>query len=182
MTTTSTGAMTPLLTPNDLKQYLDQHAISARLVPTVEHTPTVPAAAQALGVEPEQIIKTLLFVLEAGEQAGQLPPALVVIGNGENRISKKALGQHFGLSPKRIKLAPAATVIELLGYPPGGVPPFGHRTTLPFFLDQQVVELQERFADRIFGGGGDDHTMLELKVSDLLRIHQPTVLPLSEVG
>ncbi len=182
MTTTSIGAMTPLLTPNDLQQYLDQHAISARLVSTVEHTPTVPAAAQALGVEPEQIIKTLLFVLEAGERAGQLPPADVVIGNGENRISKKALGQHFGLTPKRIKLAPAPTVIELLGYPPGGVPPFGHRTTLPFFLDQQVVELQERFADRIFGGGGDDHTMLALQVSDLLRIHQPTVLQLSEVG
>lgn len=182
MTETQTGAVTPRLTPDDLQRYLHQHAISARLIPTVEHTPTVPAAAEALGVEPDQIIKTLLFVLEAGARAGQVPPAVVVIGNGENRISKKALGQHFGLNPKRVKLAPAATVIELLGYPPGGVPPFGHRTTLPLFLDQQVVELGERFADRIFGGGGDDHTMLELKVSDLLRIHQPTVLHLSDIG
>ena len=170
----------PYLTQNDLQRYLDERGINARLICNVGHTPTVPAAAQVLGVEPEQIIKTLLFVLEAGERARQVPPAVVVIGNGENRISKKGLGQHFGLNPKRVKLAPAETVINLLGYPPGGVPPLGHRTPLPIFVDQKVIELRTRYHDRIFGGGGDDHTMLELTVSDLLRIHQPTVLPLAE--
>ena len=173
-------ATQPHLTQHDLQRYFDGQGLPARLIPNLGHTPTVPAAAQVLGVEPDQIIKTLLFVFEPGEKAGQAPPAVVVIGNGENRISKKALGQHFGLNPKRVKLAPAATVIDLLGYPPGGVPPFGHRTTLPIFLDQNVVELRERYADRVFGGGGDDHSMLELTVSDLLRIHQPTVLALSE--
>ena len=168
------------LTQNDLQQYLDQQGIRARLIPDMGHTPTVPAAAQVLGVETDQIIKTLLFVLEPGEKVGQVPPAVVVIGNGENRISKKALGQHFGLNPKRVKLAPAATVINLLGYPPGGVPPFGHRTTLPVILDQSVVALRERYNDRIFGGGGDDHAMLELTVTDLLRIHEPIVLDLGE--
>jgi len=67
----------------------------------------------------------------------------------------------------------------LLGYPAGGVPPFGHRSRLPVLVDQAVVDLRERYADRIFGGGGDDHTMLELSVSELLRIHQPEVLELS---
>ena len=51
---------------------------------------------------------------------------------------------------------------------------------MPVILDQKVVELRERYNDRIFGGGGDDHAMLELTVSDLLRVHQPTVLPLAE--
>jgi prolyl-tRNA editing enzyme YbaK/EbsC (Cys-tRNA(Pro) deacylase) len=169
-----------LLTQHDLQRYLEQQGIQARLIRDIGHTPTVPAAAQTLGVEPEQIIKTLLFVFEAGEKAGQVPPAVVVIGNGENRINKKALGQHFGLNPKRVKLAPAETVVHLLGYPPGGVPPFGHRTPLPVLLDQKVVALRERYDDRIFGGGGDDRTMLELTVSDLLRIHQPALLALSE--
>src|SRR5690606_25179505 len=120
----------PLLTQNDLQAYLDQHGIRARLISNIGHTPTVPAAAQVLGVETDQIIKTLLFVLDAGEKAGQVPPAVVVIGNGEHRISKRALGQHFGLNPKRVKLAAASMVIDLLGYPPGGVPPFAHRQTL----------------------------------------------------
>jgi prolyl-tRNA editing enzyme YbaK/EbsC (Cys-tRNA(Pro) deacylase) len=181
-TKTEPGSMTSTLTLDDLQLYLDQQEIKARLISNVGHTPTVPEAAKVLGVEPDQIIKTLLFVLDPKEQAGQIPTALVVIANGENRVSKKALGQHFGLNPKRVKLAPAETVIALLGYPPGGVPPFGHRTTLPVFVDQNVVALRERYADRIFGGGGDDHTMLELTVSDLLRVHQPTVLPLSEAS
>src|SRR5690554_3944367 len=115
-----TDTMTPYLTQTDLQRYLDQQGIRAKLISDIGHTPTVPAAAQVLGVEPDQIIKTLLFVLEPGEKAGQVPPAVVVIGNGENRINKKALGQHFALNPKRVKLAPAATVIDLLGYPPGG--------------------------------------------------------------
>lgn len=184
----------PILTQLDLQAYLDHAGIRARLIADIGHTPTVPAAAQVLGVATDQIIKTLLFVLSASnstvsnsavgksaaDDAGQLPPAVVVIANGENRINRKVLAQHFGLSAKRVKLAPAPTVIDLLGYPPGGVPPFGHRTALPILLDQNVVMLRERYADRIFGGGGDDHTMLELTVSDLLRIHQPTVLALAE--
>jgi prolyl-tRNA editing enzyme YbaK/EbsC (Cys-tRNA(Pro) deacylase) len=178
-TTPIQGAMAHL-TQRDLQQYLEQQGIQARLIPDLGHTPTVPAAAEVLGVEPDQIVKTLLFVLEAREDGGQIPPAVVVIGNGENRISKRALGQHFGLNPKRVKLAPAETVIDLLGYPPGGVPPFGHRTPLPVILDQKVMELQERYNDRVFGGGGDDYTMLELTVSDLLRVHQPEVLALAE--
>src|SRR5688500_8211986 len=97
----------PYLTQNDLQRYLNQQGIHARLIADVGHTPAVPAAAEVLGVEPDQIIKTLLFVLEPGVRAGEVPPAVVVIGNGENRISKKALGAHFGLNPKRVKLAPA---------------------------------------------------------------------------
>ncbi len=175
-----TAQTLPLLTPSDLQIYLEQQHIRARFIADVGHTPTVPAAAQVLGVETDQIVKTLLFVLQAGDKAEQVPPAVVVIGNGENRINKKRLGQHFGLNPKRVKLAPAELVIELLGYPAGGVPPVGHRTALPVILDQNVMALRQRYDDRIFGGGGDDYTMLELTVSDLLRIHQPTVLALSE--
>ncbi|HXF63051.1 MAG TPA: YbaK/EbsC family protein, partial [Caldilineaceae bacterium] len=120
----------PQLTLNDLQTFIDHHNLRARLIRDIGHTPTVPAAAAVLGVEPDQIIKTLLFVLNAREQDG-VPPAVVVIGNGENRIDKRALGRRFGLTPKRVKLADPATVLELLGYPAGGVPPFGHRTRLP---------------------------------------------------
>lgn len=172
------------LTPGDLQTYIDYHGIQARLIRDIGHTPTVPAAAQVLGVEPEQIIKTLLFVLTPNSrhegQENPVPPAVVVIGNGENRIDKRALGRHFGLNPKRVKLADAATVIELLGYPAGGVPPFGHRTQLPVLVDQTVVELAAREGGRIFGGGGDDRTMLEISVNELLRIHQPEVPALSK--
>ena len=172
-----------LLTPVDLQAYLVTHVPTARLIADVGHTPTVPAAAAVLGVHADQIVKTLLFVLEARAErttdAPKPPPAVVVIGNGERRIDKKALGRHFGLNPKRVKLASAEIVIDLLGYAPGGVPPFGHRHNLPVLVDQAVVDLADWDNGRIFGGGGDDHSMLELTVADLLRIHQPQILALS---
>lgn len=174
------ASMTTHLTRDDLSAYLTTHAIPARLVADIGHTPTVPAAAAALGVAPDQIIKTLLFVLDARSRGDEVPAAVVVIGNGEHRVDKKALAHHFGLTAKRVKLAPAETVIELLGYPAGGVPPFGHRTALPVLVDRRVVEAGARYGGRLFGGGGDDVTMLELHLDDLLRVHTPTVLALGE--
>jgi prolyl-tRNA editing enzyme YbaK/EbsC (Cys-tRNA(Pro) deacylase) len=171
--------MPTTLTADDLQAYLERHAIPARLIRDAGHTPTVPAAAAVLGVAPDQIIKTLLFVLDGGPAKPDVPAEVVVIGCGERHIDKAALGRHFGLNPKRVKLAHPDLVLERLGYPAGGVPPFGHRTALPVILDAAVVALAERYAGRIFGGGGDDRTMLELRVSDLLRIHDPLVLPLS---
>lgn len=167
-------------TLHDLQAYLDQHVPDARLLPDIGHTPTVPAAAAVLGVDPEQIIKTLLFVLRPGPTDVDIPQAVVVIGCGAHRIDKKTLARHFGIATKRAKFATPDQVLDLLGYPAGGVPPFGHRTPLPVLLDQRILTLRERFAGQIFGGGGDDRTMLALTVDDLIRIHAPTVLPLSE--
>lgn len=177
-------AMQPL-TLDDLQTYLDRHVPAARLLPDIGHTPTVPDAAAVLGVEPDQIVKTLLFILPPpaanGETPGQaMPGAVVVIGCGEYRIDKKVLARHYGLSAKRVKLATPEQVLDLLGYPAGGVPPFGHRTPLPVLLDQRVLALHDQFNGQIYGGGGDDRTMMALTVDDLVHIHAPTILPLSD--
>ena len=60
-----------MLTGKDLQSFIDQNQIEAEILPTEEDTPTVPDAARALGVEEEQIIKSLVFLVD-----GQ--PALVV--------------------------------------------------------------------------------------------------------
>jgi prolyl-tRNA editing enzyme YbaK/EbsC (Cys-tRNA(Pro) deacylase) len=170
--------MTNLLTPADLQAHIDRHGIQARLIPDIGPTPTVPAAAAALGVAPDQIVKTLLFVLNAGDRS-DAPPAVVVIGSGEHRIDKRLLGARFGLNPKRVKLADPAVVLDRLGYPAGGVPPFGHRVRLPVLMDSAVVAAGDLDGGRLFAGGGDDRTMLELSLNTLLHAVQPEVLPLS---
>jgi len=65
-------------------------------------------------------------------------------------------------------------VVELTGYPVGGVPPFGHRSTIPVLLDRSVLALAV-----IYGGGGDDRTMLKISTRELLRVTEATVLPLT---
>ena len=166
------------LTPDDLAAYIAIHAPNATLLRDLGDTPTVPAAAAALGVAPDQIIKTLLFVVRP-ERVGDEPRLVVVISHGERRIDKALLGAHFGMSKKGVNLAPAPLVEERTGYAVGGVPPFGHASRLPVLLDAAVIAAAARFGGHLYGGGGDDHTMLHLSLEDLLRLCTPTVLRLS---
>lgn len=166
------------LRPADLQDYIDARAIRAELFANIGHTPTVPAAALALGVETDQIIKTLLFLIEKPGDKETAQP-VIVISNGERRVDKKRLADHFNVGNKRVKFAAPETVLDLLGYPAGGVPPFGHKTTLPVLLDAAIVSLADTFGGVIYGGGGDDYTMMKLTVAELLRVLQPEVMAVS---
>ncbi len=162
--------MDRMLTPDDLQTTIDKEGIDAQLISDIGDTPTVPAAAQALGVEPEQIIKTLLFLVQVPDADERV--AVLVISNGEGRVDKGIVTSRYGVGKKRAKLAPVDTVLELLGYPAGGVPPFGHRTRVPVIIDASVLALAARHDGVIFGGGGDDKTMMRLTVGELARVTQ----------
>lgn len=178
--TPDTSLHQPPLEPDDLRRFVADHAIAAALVDGLGDTPTVPAAAAALGVDPDQIIKTLLFLVERRTATGEaFDDPVVVISNGQQRVDKGLLAVHCGVGKKKVSLAPAAVVLDLLGYPAGGVPPFGHRTVLPVRIDASILGLRERFAGVIYGGGGDDRTMMRLTVDELLRVTQGEVVAVS---
>lgn len=164
-------------TPQALQTFLTNNAIHAELLTDIGDTPTVPAAAEALGVEADQIIKTLLFLISKPERDEADP--VVVISHGERRVDKKLLARHFGVGAKKAKLAPAEVVMDLLGYPPGGVPPVGHKVTLPVILDASVVAAAEAFGGVVYGGGGDDRTMLRIALPELQRVMRPTIVQVS---
>lgn len=166
-------------TPNDLLRFLNMRQISAQLIADLGDTPTVPAAAAALGVESDQIIKTLLFLVEKPGEPESAAQPVVVISHGERRVDKKRLADHFGVGAKRVKLASAELVLDLIGYPAGGVPPLGHKTQLPIIMDASVLTAGERFGGIVYGGGGDDRTMLKLTLADLCAEIQPTVVAVS---
>ena len=177
-TITDSNSQRPPQTPADLQAYIDQHAIRARLLDGIGGTPTVPAAAAALGVKTAQIIKTLLFLIERVNESDRSVQPVVVISNGESRVDKRPLADHFGVGKKRVKLAPADVVLDLLGYPAGGVPPFGHRTKVPALIDAELLAAQPEHK-ALYGGGGDEGTMLEITLAELLRVVQPEVLNLT---
>jgi len=145
-----------MLTPEDLSAFIATAGIAADLVPMDVETPTVPAAAAALGVAPAQIIKSLLFLVR--EQP------VLVIACGDATVDRRVLTDRFGVGKKQIKLADAETVLQILGYPVGGVPPFGHTTDVPVLLDPAI-----RTWDVVYGGGGDDHTLLRIAPEELGR-------------
>jgi prolyl-tRNA editing enzyme YbaK/EbsC (Cys-tRNA(Pro) deacylase) len=169
----------PLLGTEDVQAFIEENELHARLIRDIGHTPTVPKAAEALGVHPDQIVKTLLFLVSKAGTVDDEPQPIVVISNGTSRVDKKALAAYFGVGKKRVKLAPPQVVLQILGFPAGGVPPVAHRTSVPVILDQSVIAVAERFDGLVYAGGGDDVTMMEVTVADIRRCLQPEILVVS---
>src|SRR5215510_9914188 len=120
-------AATSPLTRIDLQQFLDQHRIVASILPMQEHTPTVPEAARVLGVEANQIIKSLVFISK--------DKPLLVINNGLARVDRGKIAAHLEVGKKQVKFATAEQALALTGYIVGSMPPFGHRQKLPTLID-----------------------------------------------
>ena len=157
----------PLLTSADLQQFIETGGIAATILRLDEHTPTVPDAARALRVAPDQIIKSLVFKVRQ-------EPCLV-INNGLARVDPSKLAARLGVGKKQVKFASASEALEITGYIVGSMPPFGHRQTLVTFVDPAVTGFE-----LIFGGGGDINAMLRLSPAELLRVTGAELLPVSE--
>ncbi len=139
------------LGPADLVRWMEERGVEARLLPLADPTPTVPAAARALGVPPDRILKSILFLWGPGRE-----PVLVIL-RGTARVDYRRLARVLGVGRKQVRMATPEEILRITGYPVGGVPPFGHRRTLPTLIDGSALA-----ASPVYAGGGDDHTLLEL--------------------
>ena len=93
-----------------------------------EGTRTAVDAAKAVGCDVEQIVKSLVFVA-----AGRPVVALV---SGANRLDETRLAAVAG---EPVSMADAETARSATGYAIGGVPPFGHATDVPVFMDRDLL-------------------------------------------
>jgi prolyl-tRNA editing enzyme YbaK/EbsC (Cys-tRNA(Pro) deacylase) len=109
-------------------------------------TATVALAAQAHGVEPGRIAKTLS--LRVGEQA------MLVVARGDSRLDNRKLKALFG---GKAKMLDADTVLALTGHPVGGVCPFGLATPLPVYCDIGL-----RDYDEVLPAAGGVHTAVRI--------------------
>lgn len=149
--------MSAPLDPEALLAWCARHGVAARLLRPGVPTPTVPEAAAAVGVAPEQVLKSLVLWVDG-------VPTLVVAA-GEDRLAYPRLAAAFGTSRRKVRLASAEEALELTGYPVGAMPPFGHRTALPTWVDAARV----RPGLTVVAGGGARDALLEVTTDDLLR-------------
>jgi prolyl-tRNA editing enzyme YbaK/EbsC (Cys-tRNA(Pro) deacylase) len=104
-------------------------------MPIVEldlNTSTVALAAQAHGVEPGRIAKTLAFKLADGK-------VFLLVARGDARIDNTKFKTAFGKG----KMLALDAVEALTGHPVGGVCPFGLATPLPVYLDRSLLAFDE---------------------------------------
>jgi prolyl-tRNA editing enzyme YbaK/EbsC (Cys-tRNA(Pro) deacylase) len=137
------------LTPEDLEQFLHINDIPGEILRLQTPTPTVETAALAVGCETDDIVKSILFLVN-----GQ---PVLVIACGLSHVDARALAAHFGVSRKKVKLADPETVLQETGYAVGALPPFGHRETFRTILDRRVLERTP-----VYAGGGSEETLLRI--------------------
>ena len=124
-------------------------------------TPTVPAAAVALGVDEACILKSLLFVAPNGVAA-------LAIITGVSRVERGKLAAAAGV--EQLKLASPDVVLARTGYPAGGVAPICHATPLTVIVDQRVMDLSIAYA-----GGGRVDAMLRIRPDEIVRLTKAKV-------
>lgn len=126
------------------------------------------AAADALGVEPDRVFKTLLVDLQGAKH-----PAAVAIVPVSQQVSLKALAAALGA--KRAELMDPATAERMTGYVVGGISPLGQRRALPTVIDQSA-----RDWETIFVSAGRRGVDIEISTADLTRLLQATTATISD--
>lgn len=129
-------------------------------------TRTVPEAAQAIGCQIAQIVKSLVF---KGKRS-QRP--ILVIASGANRVDERRIEALIGES---LGKADADFVRQQTGFAIGGVPPLGHTQPLVTFIDQDLLQY-----DRVWAAAGTPHAVFQLDPTDLARMTGGQVIQINE--
>jgi Cys-tRNA(Pro)/Cys-tRNA(Cys) deacylase len=112
-------------------------------------------AAQALGLDPARVLKTLMATVD-----GRLAVAIVPVSG---QLDLKALARALGGS--RAAMAERAAAERATGYVAGGISPIGQKRAHPTVLDSSALD-----HPTVFVSGGRRGLDLEIAPADLVRI------------
>jgi prolyl-tRNA editing enzyme YbaK/EbsC (Cys-tRNA(Pro) deacylase) len=115
---------------------------------------TVALAAEAFGVRPEEIAKTLS--LRIGDEA------ILVVTKGTARLDNKKARATFGGKPRMLG---ADEVAEVTGHPVGGVCPFGLKTPLKVYCDVLLKSF-----DEVVPAAGSTHSAVRIAPDHMAQL------------
>ncbi|WP_298886129.1 Cys-tRNA(Pro) deacylase [uncultured Serinicoccus sp.] len=136
-----------------------------------EHDPSAESfgleAAQALGVEPERVFKTLLVAVDGGLAVGIVPVVA--------QLDLKAMAG--ALATKKVTMADPRVAERVTGYVVGGISPLGQKRALPTVLDASATGYAS-----VLVSGGRRGLDLELAPADLQRLTHASVARIARPG
>jgi len=137
-----------------VRAWLAANAPDLLMIEVEGSTATVDTAAEALGVEPGRIAKTL--AVRAGDQL------FLVVARGDARLDNRKCKDEFGARPRMLG---AEETFEITGHPIGGVCPFGLKTPLPVYMDVSL-----RAFSTVYPAGGSRNTSVEIPTERLFEL------------
>lgn len=140
--------------PERVRRALSERGLEIEIQQFPQGTRTAQDAADAIGVQVGQIVKSLVFSAD-GE------PLLVLV-SGSNMADTKKLAQLTG---KKIERADANRVREATGFAIGGVPPVGHSTPMTPFIDEDLLQY-----DVVYAAAGTPFDVFAIEPDVLVRV------------
>jgi len=130
----------------------------------VDHEPvyTNPAMAEALNVSEGETVKSL--VLKTKEK-----DMIVLVLPGDKKVDWKQAAA--GAKTKKVSFAKPEAVSNAVGCEVGCVPPFGHFTTLPIYMDPDLAK-----KNYVYFNPGVHDKSYKIKAWDLKKLCSPTMI------
>jgi prolyl-tRNA editing enzyme YbaK/EbsC (Cys-tRNA(Pro) deacylase) len=141
---------------------LNALGLTLEVVELPASTRTAMEAAQAIGCEVGQIVKSVVFRAKLSERP------ILVVASGANRVNEKQIEARIG---EPLGKADADFVRARTGFVIGGVPPAGHAEKLETFIDADLLVYPE-----IWAAAGTPNAVFRLTPADLVRMTAGTVL------
>src|SRR3981189_3168995 len=129
-----------------VRAFFAEQAPDIAVIESQMSSATVALAAEASGVEPARIAKTLS--LRIGERV------VLIVAAGTSRMDNKKVKAQFGGKPKMLGGDEGA---EITGHEVGGVCPFGLKTPLPVYCDISL-----RAFDVVVPAAGSTHSAVRI--------------------
>jgi prolyl-tRNA editing enzyme YbaK/EbsC (Cys-tRNA(Pro) deacylase) len=137
------------------KNVLSKLNLNVEVIKFEESTKTSQQAADALKTNASQIGKSIVFKTQSGK-------FVLVIASGANRINEKTIEKE--LNEKILRPTPEE-IRDYVGYPIGGIPPFGHDNSLITFIDEDLKQFEI-----IFCAGGTPNTVFPISPIKIAEI------------
>jgi prolyl-tRNA editing enzyme YbaK/EbsC (Cys-tRNA(Pro) deacylase) len=118
-----------------VQDYLLQFGLKVDILEYSESTKTAQEAANAIGCEIGQIVKSLVF---RNKDQG-----LLFLVSGKNNLNVEKVASELKIE---IKKADADFVKKVTGFSIGGVPPVAHETKMETYIDQDLLDYDEVWA------------------------------------
>lgn len=144
---------------------LEKKGIKSKVIEMPASTRTAQEAADAIGCEVAQIVKSLVFRVEGTEEP------LLILASGVNRVNEKQIKRYLG---EKIEKADADFTRRVTGFAIGGIPPIGHLQAIRTLIDQDLLQHEVCWA-----AAGTPHAVFSLKSSDLVVLTDGEVIDIS---